>query len=667
MMVFSRIVTVCCCCVFFARQGSAKVVFAGDDNVPKSADFVIVGGGTAGCVMAARLCTELPGAKIVLLERSIPRSEGEDFYVSAPRFGDAIYLDAGPAGVDVFNYFPSEPNPRLTDPETGEPGRIIDLIEGATIGGTSNVAFQWSYPVSGTVDTWGINGLDTARAKELFLKVADVVKPIQPPQQLRQDYYEDSLNAFAEANYTIKDKQVPGEGGFTTEINFLTVDEKGRRRSAYTQYLLPVLGPVCADSLTVVMDSLATKIFSSTGDLKIDTVEFASSAVSRSGLANEPAFHTIQATQEIILSAGPYGSPKLLLQSGIGPSDDLEERGVKSLVDLPVGKRTKLRPLSFALGRFSGRPLPRNTNTSLLTERAAREFLREEGGPFAVAVSATLGKRDREGYHSSAWGSVFEIDAPILSLVCYLNSKAFGNLTIVDGGDPFADVIVNTNVFSDPEDFQSAVTCVEEFRDIIRKNFPGDFNMTEFPLFNSTRTVEDWISATSLTSWHFVGGSAVGTVLNGDLQLLGGIKGVRVVDSSVIPELPVSAGPLSSVYMLAEFVSEAMVKEYSKSFGSQDVAEFFPLALSLVCLSVATVFSVWVVVGRTSLSREKVPTEVGSEDASKRASFRSGFQPTVLLSWSNVSCSYSKSSIQTLKSCSGLMRANELTACMGSR
>jgi choline dehydrogenase-like flavoprotein len=695
---------------------SATVLVAGDEEIPDTADFVIVGGGTAGCVLASRLCTDLPQASIVLLERGAPRNEAEDFYVTAPRFGDSIYANAGPEEVDVFNYFPSEPNSNLVDPATGMTGRIIDLIDGATIGGASNVAFQWTYPLSGTVDEWRINGLDTATANSLFERAAGVIGVAQPPPELRQDYVQDVLNAYAKANYTVKEEQIAGEGGYTAEVNFVTIDDAGRRRSSYTQYLLPALLGVCKQRLTVIQDVTVTKLVPSSEDRsKIDTVEYVSS--SNPDIANRS---TIKANHEILLSAGPYGSPKLLLLSGIGPRKDLESKGISPiLADLPVGQRTQLRPLVPVVGRYSGRPLASVTNTSLLTEEAKQQFIAGEGGPFGVALTATLGKRDTLGYHSTGFGLMGAPNEPYFSMYCFLNPVGYGNLTIAEDADPLAEPIVHTDVLGDPQDFGAALQCAEEFRAIIEKGFPEDFGMSAFGPSSSIPT-QNWVASTAITSWHFVGGSAVGSVVDGDFKVMGGLTGLRVIDSSVIPKLTVSAGVLSSVYMLAEFASDKLVQEYSSSFVSIDAAEPFPFAFALVMLCVSVLFSMWVIVrntcrsaqeeeivvrpqlmrksswvansvqrllsSRRSSSSTKIPAMndgvegeggLDGETTAMHASVpqdkdttASSTEPSALLSWAQVTCSYPGSKaydkhVTSLHNSFGEMRATELTAIMG--
>ena len=111
---------------------------------------------------------------------------------------------------------------------------------------------------------------------------------------------------------------------------------------------------------------------------------------------------------------------------------------------------------------------------------------------------------------------------------------------------------------------------------------------------------ESWVAATTQTNWHFGGGSAVGSVVDGDFKLLGGLTGVSVVDASVMPKLPISGGPLSSVYMLAEFASDRLVDQYASLFGSSksesdhSSLELFPLVLGGVFIVLGISITVFV-------------------------------------------------------------------------
>jgi choline dehydrogenase-like flavoprotein len=265
-----------------------------------------------------------------------------------------------------------------------------------------------------------------------------------------------------------------------------------------------------------------------------------------------------------------YGSAKLLQLSGIGPADVLESITGSNidqiLADLPVGQKTQLRPFGVAMGVYTGRPLDTVANTTLLTTEARAQFLAGKGGPYGKATSATLGKSDTLGYHTTGFTAVGAPDMPFFTAACFLNPVTFGNLTIANASDPFAAPIIHSNLLGDPRDFVEAVACVERLRNVIN-SFPPDFGMVEAGPTADTPT-EAWVAATASTCWHFIGGCAVGSVVDGDFKVMGDLKKLRVIDASVIPVMPRSGGLLASVYMLSEFASDNLVKEYASIFAA---------------------------------------------------------------------------------------------------
>ena len=132
-----------------------------------STDFVIVGGGTAGCVLAARLCENLPEASVVLLERGGPRTEEQELLVRAPRLFGSAWNDP-----QLTEGWQSQPNP-------GFGGRTIQQLTGNTLGGSSTInGVQWTKPALSTfdTDTWAFTGVpaDTPPSSLMALRASTV-------------------------------------------------------------------------------------------------------------------------------------------------------------------------------------------------------------------------------------------------------------------------------------------------------------------------------------------------------------------------------------------------------------------------------------------------------------------------------------------------------------
>ena len=138
--------------LLLALAGAAAAAAAGRPaHGPHSSDYVIVGGGTAGCVLAARLCEALPHAAITLLERGAPRSPATDATVLPMRLTSATWRD--PSITEAFD----------SAPAAGVAGRSLGILTGATLGGSSSInAGLWSTPAMGEVDTWGFPGRSAA-------------------------------------------------------------------------------------------------------------------------------------------------------------------------------------------------------------------------------------------------------------------------------------------------------------------------------------------------------------------------------------------------------------------------------------------------------------------------------------------------------------------------
>lgn len=140
--------------------------YGNDDSIgdnagaPAAADFVVIGGGTAGCVLAARLCEALPAASVVLLERGPPRNESQELLVRSLRLvGEAL------SDPDITETIVTDANPGLG-------GRTITQSTGATLGGSSSInGGQWTKPTLQTFDEpqWAFAGVLVAWALACML------------------------------------------------------------------------------------------------------------------------------------------------------------------------------------------------------------------------------------------------------------------------------------------------------------------------------------------------------------------------------------------------------------------------------------------------------------------------------------------------------------------
>lgn len=520
----------------------AKLAVAND---PAAADFVIVGGGTAGCVLAARLCESLPKAKIVLLERAPPRDAAADFIVRAPR--NAWKAFVSPSVVEIF---PSEPNSGLN-------GRTLDLVTGNTLGGSSAVnGIQWVVPTKGTVESWGIRGLTTRSSGKYYNRAFKKVGFAIPEPSLKHIYVRDYIQAAASRGISESDRPSNGRIDYAIWENRVAVN-KGRRVDSCTAYLSPALKGQCVDNLTLMEGATVTKlVFGNRRNAqRITGVEYVDTSDVR--LRNKKI---LVARKEVILSAGPYGSPKVLQQSGIGPKHLLSKIGIDMKADLPVGSKTQLRPLNIVSALYLTKPIEPSNNATILASAATRATWESgRGGPLAKAIGAINGRFKRESYFGTAF--VFPegggLGSPLIGTGCLPNPASFGFLQITSK-NPFAPLKVQANILGKKLDFHRMISCMRRINGV-HQSFPLDFGIRNAtPLASDLN--ESYVRESTISGYHFVGGCAVGSVLKPDLRVKR-VQGLRVVDASVFRELPSSAGPMASVYMLAEFAASKIVSE----------------------------------------------------------------------------------------------------------
>ena len=477
------------------------------DPSTTAADFVVIGGGTAGCTIAARLCQRLPWAHVVVLEQGGRRTAEQELVVKAMAYSNELFDGLDP---ELVKSHPTEPNNAML-------GRRISMREGMTVGGSSNIALQWEIPLPGTVEEWGIDGLDAEMADYYYSKAAGVVRPQAPPVSLHQNYTQDALNAYATANFTVlaNSSQIPkyGEdpGGETSYINILAADETGSRRSSYTSYLEPILQQQQQQSdvedrsvchLTLIEDATVTElVFSNETDpsSRVTAVKYVSSSHMSNNTA--PSMMMIEVAKEVIVSAGPFGSPRLLQLNGIGPKEILEERGVPAVrADLPVGQKTQIRPLGVAVALYTGRPLDWANDPELFNSEASREqFLAGEGGPLGIALACAIGKMEENvGYHTLLFVDLGGRGPPTAAVACFSNPESFGNITIIDGSNIMgSDLEIHSNLLDGP-DFDNMVGCIDRLIDVLPNGFPADFGMVAVGRENLT--LSELVAATTSTS-----------------------------------------------------------------------------------------------------------------------------------------------------------------------
>ena len=542
-------------------------------------DYVIVGGGSAGCVLANRL-TENPEVTVCLLETGPPdnnplihipamfaflqETEYAYQYETSPQkeFNEVTVTEGASNAVDSFGG--SHPMP-----QNYQEKRKGFQPRGRTLGGSSSVngmvyirGHKWDY------DHWaslGNEGWSYDDVLPYFTKS-------EHNESLDDDYHgkDGPLNVaelrhdnpfsryFVEAGSQHYPINHDFNGAEQEGIGLYQVTQKnGKRCSAAVGYLNPVKN---RKNLTILTDTIVDKVI-------FENLRAVSVKCKTKNRDNE-----IHAKKEILLCGGAYGSPTILQRSGIGNENFLQSKGIECLVNLKgVGENlqdhidyiTSHRVDSWEL---FGKP----TRSLKFFLRAPLELLKyvlaskgmwtsnlAEGGAFIksdesldvpdLQLHFTVGMVEDHG-RADVWGNGFSCH------VCLLRPKSVGTVKIASK-DTDDDPIIDPNYLSHEDDMKIMIKGYKKMMEIMNTKPLKQFNNIRNPInINDDKAIESAIRTRSDTIYHPVGTCKMGNddmaVVDSNLRVKG-VSGLRVIDASIMPTL-IGGNTNAPAIMIAE-------------------------------------------------------------------------------------------------------------------
>ncbi|KAF5360407.1 hypothetical protein D9756_004427 [Leucocoprinus leucothites] len=552
------------CCIFLSLQVSrGRVVFQNVEDLPQDIqyDFIVAGGGTGGSLVATRLA-ENTNWKILVIEAG--GSNEDAWQTRVP----ALWQSLWKSRVD-WNY--------TTVPQPGLNNRAVDYPRGKVLGGCSShntmiytrgAKSEWDRYAELGVKSW---------EREQSTNIRGIGRGVDSgPGNLSDAGHFDPAFHGTDGELSLSEEfpfnQDWNDGTpVGTAWNEFTIDVKGMRSSATTAFLSKA-----GDNVHVLLNTYVTRVVpaaSNGTDFRVVEV----------GTKEGGELKQIVANKEVIVSGGIFGTPQILLYSGIGNGEELEAAGVQTLVDNPsVGKNLSDQVTVFVSfsTTIDDTVMERNRNRTSckVIPLNHMSFIRlpDDAPPFS-----------EEGFSDTTTGedashvefSFFQIGAPdpdagvmnstLQVFVSNIHPVSRGSVTI-STSNPFDYAAVDPGLLAEPVDMSILREAIRSLRRLLSAPvFQGSVFGSVVPPANVTSDEDlEGFVRNAANSWlHGVGSASMSPkgaewgVVDPDFRVKG-TTGLRVVDASVVPFAP-TAHTQAQTYGFAELASLLIAKDYA--------------------------------------------------------------------------------------------------------
>ncbi|WYZ35396.1 hypothetical protein EsH8_X_000043 [Colletotrichum jinshuiense] len=526
---------------------------AGSD---RSYDYVIVGGGTAGCVLGARLAQCLPERRVLIIEAgpsdyNIPNVQNLKEWLSC--LGGDLDYDYG-----------------TTEQPNGN--SHIRHSRAKVLGGCSShntmIAFR---PFRYDMERWvaqGCRGWDWATMMRHVDRLRNQYQPVhnRHRNQLTKDWVRScsmamDIPVIQDFNAEILDKGQlhQGVGFFNISYN----PETHQRSSASVAYIHPIIrGEERRPNLTILTEAHVSKI-----NIEKDV------AVSLNISLKSGSQHLVVPRKEIILCAGAIDTPRLMLLSGLGPKSQLEGLGIEVVKDIPgVGENLQDHPEGIIMWELN-RPVPANQTTM---NSDAGLFLRREPVDAAdkdgeVADLMMHCYQAPYSHHTERAGFEYIPDPYVFCMTPNIPRPHSRGRVYLTSSDPVVKPALDFQYFSDPDGYDAATMTwgLKAARKIAQQSPFKEWLKREVapgPAIQTDEDISKYARSVHHTVYHPCGTTKMGDITRDEMAVVDpqlrvrGLSALRIADAGVFPEIP-TINPMLTVLAVGERAAELIAAE----------------------------------------------------------------------------------------------------------